>query len=393
MARAETETLLCIDDWARLMAIHPDAWNQCYNPVSPYPGDCDRVWIQNGWLDYTAGRVLGREDVAGAIATAEEMIADALGYWPAPKWIAAEEHPWPRPARGAQWQYPPIPLDRGYIIEGGRRALTEILADEAVVYSDEDGDGVNETATLTITAGEMTAAGAEPEEIMVVFDGETEDIWEIRCLNVAEDGAGNVTITGRTSQFTDPDLWLVADEIDLSNAANFVATVDIYRRYNDPEEQCQVVWKGGNDSCTPGVCAETCQDACIGITDPRLSVVRAMPATYSAGSWTSASFSVTRLPDAARFWYYNGALLQANGRIKTMMAQAIVRLANTYMVDEPCGCAQTRHRWERDREEQDINTYDAQLCMSAFGSTMKGALFAWSVVKRQPPIYRGGALT
>src|SRR5512139_3430082 len=51
MARADTWTLLCIDDWARYMAIHPDAWNQSINCIAPYPGACERVWIQNGWLD------------------------------------------------------------------------------------------------------------------------------------------------------------------------------------------------------------------------------------------------------------------------------------------------------------------------------------------------------
>ena len=393
MARADTWTLLCIDDWARYMAIHPDAWNQVYNPVQPYVGACERVWLQHGWLDQTSGRITGREDVGIALATAEEMIAHALGFWPAPTWIAAEEHKWPRPARGAQWQYPPIQLDWGHIIEGGQRQLDPVLADEPIVPADPDGDGVNEVAEIHITAGEMAAAGAEPEELAVYFDGETDDIWMIRCLDVEEDGAGNVTLTGRMSQFTDPDLWLVDDEIDLSNPANFVATVDIYRRYNDPSEQAQVTWKGGNDSCTPGVCAVTCQDSCLSIEDVRRSVVRVMPGTYSAGSWTSASFSVARLPDSARVWYYSGLLLQANGRIKPLMAQAIVRLANTYLVDQPCGCQQTMNRWERDREEQDINTYDASLCMSAFGSTMKGALFAWSVIKRIPPLTRGGALT
>ena len=65
MARAETYTLLCIDDWARYMAIHPNAWNQVVDPANPYAGACDRVWIQHGWLDQESGRVVGREDVAG----------------------------------------------------------------------------------------------------------------------------------------------------------------------------------------------------------------------------------------------------------------------------------------------------------------------------------------
>ena len=113
MARADTWTLLCIDDWARLMAIHPDAWNQVYYPAAPYPGACERTWLQHGWLDQTSGRITGREDVAQALATAEEMIAHALGFWPAPTWIRGEPHQWPRPARGLQTAYPPIQLDWG----------------------------------------------------------------------------------------------------------------------------------------------------------------------------------------------------------------------------------------------------------------------------------------
>jgi len=394
MARAENYTLLCIDDWARYMAIHPDAWNQVVNPTNPYAGDCDRVWIQNAWLDQTTGRIVGREDVATAIATAEEMIAHALGYWPAPRWELLEERPWPRPARGAQWQYPPIKLNWGYIIEGGKRKLEEIDLANVPVYSASIAGGVLDTATINILAADMTAAGAIPEEVAVYFAGETEDIWQIRCLDVTEDPlTGDVTVVGRRSQFVDPDLWLEPDDIDLSVNANFVATVDVYRRYNDTSEQAQIVWKGASGACDPTICTTSCQTACVSIDNPRLSIVRALSGTYAAGVWSEACFSYPRLPDAARFWYYNGALLQSNGRIKPMMAEAIVRLANTYLIAEPCGCAQTKYRWTRDREEQEINTIDAALCMSAFGTTMRGAMFAWSVVKRQPPIAHAGALS
>lgn len=393
MARADTWTLLCIDDWARYMAIHPDAWNQVYNCNVPYPGACERVWIQNGWLDMTSGRVLGREDVAIAIATAEEMIARALGFWPAPTWILAEEHEWPLPARGYQTSYPPIQLDWGYVIEGGQRALTVIDDNAPVVYTDEDGDGVDDTATITLTAAQMAAAGASAEEVAVYFDTETDDTWMIRCLTVEEDALGNVIITGRRSQFADPDLWLVADDIDLCVDANFVTIVDVYRRWNYPLYQAQLIWKGGGGGCDPAPCSEVCQSACISVEDMRRGIVHAIPSTYTSGAWAGAAFSMGRLPDSVRFWYHSGMLLQANGKIKPMLAEAIVRLANTYMVDQPCGCAATIDRWMRDREEQDINTYDAQLAMSAFGSTMKGAIFAWSVVKRIPPLVRGGALT
>jgi len=399
MARADTFTLLPLDHYARLMAIHPDAFNQCVNPVNPYPGACERVWIQHAWQDYNTGRIVGREELAQAISTAEEMIAYACGFWPAPTWSTSEEHKWPLPARGAQTSYPPIQASWGYVIEGGQRALTMIDEDAAIVYSDEDGDGVLDTATIAITAAQMTAAGASREEVAVFIAGETDEAWRINFLTMEEDATtGDVTITGRRSQFVDPDVWEdSADDVDLTVVANFLTVVDVYRRYNDPSQPAQVVWQGGAlGACDTTLCADTCQTSCLSVEDERQGIVHVIPGTYASGSWSLASFQVARLPDKARLWYRHGLdltdlrhLLQ----IRPPIAEAIARLANTYLVAEPCGCDQTRHRWQRDREEQDINTYDTAMAMSCFGSTMKGAVFAWGVVKRLAPIAKGGALT
>lgn len=394
MARASVYTLLPLDYYAKVMAIHPDAFNQVINPANPYPGACDRVWIQYGWMDYNTGRIVGREELAQAIYDAEEMIAYACGFWPAPKWDTGEEHNWPRPARGAQVAYPPIRATWGQIIEGGQRALTMIDEDAAIVYSDEDGDGVLDTATISITAAQMTAAGASREEVAVFFADETEDSWWIPYVTITEDAVtGDITIVGRRSQFVDPDLWEVSDDIDLSVNANFVTVADVYRRYNDPSQPAQVVWKGGTDSCNTTLCADTCQTSCISVSEKRNGVVRVIPGSYSSGSWAVSAFSIGRLPDKVRLWYHHGLLLQSNLQIKPPLAEAIVRLANTYLVTEPCGCDQTKNRWMRDRQEQEIDSYDAALAMSAFGSTMKGAIFAWSVVKRLAPLAQGGALT
>ena len=394
MARADTYTLLPLDYYSRLMAIHPDAFNQVVNPANPYAGACERVWIQYGWMDYDTGRIVGREELAQAIYTAEEMIAYACGFWPAPLWAAGEEKDWPRPARGRQTSYPPLEANWGYVIEGGQRALAMIDEDAPVVYSDEDGDGVLDTATITILAAAMTAAGASREEVAVFFADEIEDDWWINYLTITEDDTtGDITIVGRRSQFVDPDLWEVSDDIALDVNANFVTVVDVYRRYNDPSQPAQVVWKGGLDACATTLCADTCQTSCISVDDRRLGIVRAIPGTYSAGSWAASAFTIGRLPDKARLWYHNGLGLNNNMQIKPTLAEAIARLANTYLVAEPCGCDQTRHRWQRDRQEADINTYDAAMAMSYFGTTMRGAVFAWSVIKRLAPIASGGALT
>jgi len=273
--------------------------------------------------------------------------------------------------------------------------MTLIDDDAAIVYSDEDGDGVLDTATLTITAAQMTAASAEREEVAVFFPDEIDDEWRINFLDITEDATtGDITIVGRRSQFVDPDLWEVDDDVDLTVNANFLTGADVYRLYNDPSVPAQVVWLGSATAgCDTSLCADTCQTACISVEKEREGIVRVIPGTYSSGSWSVASFQVARLPDKARLWYYHGLLLQRNLQIKPSIAEAITRLANTYLIAEPCGCDQTRHRWQRDREEQDINTYDTAMAMSCFGSTMKGAVFAWSVVKRLAPLALGGALT
>ncbi len=394
MARADEYTLLPLDYYARLMAIHPDAFNQVVNPVNPYAGACERVWIQYAWMDYDTGRNVGREELAQAIYTAEEMIAYACGFWPAPLWSAGEEKNWPRPARGRQVRYPPINTNWGYVIEGGQRALTMIDEDAPVVYSASILGGVLDTATINITAAQMTAASASREEVAVFFADEITDNWWISYLTITEDATtGDITIVGRRSQFVDPDLWEVSNDIALNVNANFVTAVDVYRRYNDPSQPAQVVWKGGMDACSTTLCADTCQTSCLSVDDVRQGIVRTIPGTYSGGAWAASAFSIGRLPDKTRLWYYHGILQNRNMQIRPPLAEAIVRLANTYLVAEPCGCDQTRHRWQRDREEADINTYDAAMAMSYFGTTMRGAVFAWSVIKRLAPLATGGALT
>jgi len=70
--------------------------------------------------------------------------------------------------------------------------------------------------------------------------------------------------------------------------------------------------------------------------------------------------------------------------------EAITRLANVYMVEPPCGCGTTLERWKKDREEMSIDSMDVELAQSAFGSTARGAVFAYSVISTLPPIGKGG---
>lgn len=239
MARSETITLLPLDLWARTMAISPCAWNQVVHPLGPYPQDCKATWLQHGWYDQTllsqidghsdpSGMILGREDVASAIATAEQNIAAALGFPAAPSYIVSDQKNWPYPKRGAQISYPPILLSNGQVIAAGKEAFTEIILNRAVVYSDRDGDGVDDTATITITAAELTAAGASWFELVVYPPSEYLDFtlyardesWRIKPLAIIRDPTtGDVTISGNRCQFVRAELWLTDDDIPQDNDA------------------------------------------------------------------------------------------------------------------------------------------------------------------------------
>ena len=94
MARASTDTLLSLDRYAAVLGIPPPHFNQGFsNVIFPITASCPAVWFQYAWQNYDS---VSREDLALEIANAEQDIADVLGYWPAPKWIAQEAHRYPR---------------------------------------------------------------------------------------------------------------------------------------------------------------------------------------------------------------------------------------------------------------------------------------------------------
>lgn len=411
MGRADTITLLPIDTYAKIMTISPNAWNQVVNPEAPTHGAaCDRVWLQFGYQD-NSDRTMGREDIAQAIATAEEAIARVLGYWPAPRWIINERKTWPRPRRGCQYRTPPLETNWGYVLAGGTEN-TDTIIDQgaAIVYSDADGDTVLDTATITIAAADMTAADATVDDVAVYYPDSyiglpiypVSERWRIKPLTIRTNSVtGDVVITGRRAQFVDPTEWLENDDVNLSVNASFISTVDVRKRFNLPTSSAQFVWKPEEALLCTSVpaCSETCQTACLIVDDERTGTVRILPATYTVATeaWAYNNLTICCSPSQAALnyqagWYRNIPGWMEADWMQPMLAEAIVRLANVYMPDIPCGCDLVQRKWKRDREEQDMNAVDVALAMSAFGSTARGALFAWGVVKRQGPLGGAGSL-
>lgn len=219
-----------------------DIWhfNQCAGPGAPVQTANDKggtVYLQKE-----------RELLARGLEQAAGRMADILNYWLCPAWFSET-----------------IPLGKGYpignqIFQGrwlkmialGQRAQTLIQAGVAVVYSDPNNVGVNDTATITIVTG---IANAEIKLYFQVADGAPtagDYRYEIEPT-VITDSAGTVTITAHRALFVKPSEWAreyivnnpnlnSPNIVDTANASpSFVTAVDVYRVYTDTSANIQLL--------------------------------------------------------------------------------------------------------------------------------------------------------
>ena len=168
MSRASTDTLLPLDRYAAVLGLVPPAFNQGSSSII-FPGDtnCNLIF-QYAWQYNDA---VAREDIAREIAMAEQDIANYMGWWPAPRWIAQDVKMYPRFHRpeyysahgvNVRYQGKSIKAAYGKIIEPGQRAVTEICTAEqqgdpcSLTFSDEDGDGFGDkNGTIESTIDEV----------------------------------------------------------------------------------------------------------------------------------------------------------------------------------------------------------------------------------------------
>jgi hypothetical protein len=164
----------------------------------------------------------------------------------------------------------------------GQRATTVIESSATVVYSDEDGDGVDETATITVptTVTDVT----EIQTFFRVADGApgaADRRYEIEPLTVTLSG-GNAIITGARALFVKPSIWKVPYLAPNWNSSsknygstmvvgNFVTEVDVYRVYPDATN---AVAYGVARNCT---CGYETEYGSANILDSRLGMLELCP--------------------------------------------------------------------------------------------------------------------
>lgn len=374
MARANTSTLLALDRYASVLGWEPPAFNQGVSNVI-FSGDtaCGPIY-QYSWQYHDS---VAREDIALEIAQAEQDIANFLGWWPAPRWIAQDVKMYPRFHRpefynigggNVRDQRKGIKAAYGKIIEPGQRAITYISTAEAQgvpcsqTFSDEDGDGFDETVTISCT--DITTT--DECEIKVYFadhDGDPE--WEIRPARTKNITAGTFTATFWAWQLIDPVHWEAFPTsdtprpyINLDDNTIYVTAVDIYREYNDPTATSAVFyWEpepgafaGSICDCCGGLgctrCTLTEQEGCVHIRNAELGILAPAPGTYSDDNaqWESAAWSVCRDPDEVKVYYYCGNLSELNraGRrcdgLSDQWARIITWLATARLKRPFCDC-------------------------------------------------------
>lgn len=391
MAVASTVTKLPLDTFARVLGIHPLHFNQVEVETLAPQTVCGQPFVQYAWQ---AADRIGREEIAQAIADAEFAIEEQLHFSVMPSWQANERMLWPRISRpdysGPAWSAP-VRSKLGYIRSGGVLAKTLIAAGAAVVYSDTNTDGYFETATITVPT-----TVTDPEEIAVYYPGEAgSDEWWIRPATVSIAG-GNATIVLQRHQLLDPDRLEEFNPraVDGLVNANFLSTVDVYRRYNDPSTQITFAWRGPTCDCglvTCSQCTSTVQSGCMQVEDSFNGIIRPSPATWvpATATFTSDLWAIGWQPDWAFLNYYAGY-----GTSKVTMdrnlARAVVWLAVS-MLDRPlCACDHIQAIAQHWREDLSLsysggeasNSYniDPGTLNNPLGTT-RGAISAWRIVQ------------
>lgn len=406
MSVASVKTKLPLATWAKYMGLNPLHFEQVVIDTDPH---CSRVYFQNEWQ---AADHVSREEIARAIAEAEAKIEDALGYHLAPDWEVDEWRDTIRPhspeyvfnnysdVRGfrqtakAKW---------GYFISGGICSKSLIEADSTITFTDPDLDNYFEKATVTVNT-----SAVNPEEIAIYYPGhDGEDEWEIRPTQVSI-ALGVATIVFRRELVVKEELLnTLAMGLDQDSAAaangydddDFLAGVDVYRKYNDPQTQVSMLWEPLAIGCTVcggsgcSTCAYSIQAGCLTVRgDPRQSIVGYFPADWNSDDlvFDSTTWITSRQPDIVRLYYYSGWRNKGQrytNRMDPAWERTVAYMAAAMLDRPPCDCA--ADVWMRYRQDLTLVSGDedgkpyyrqpAGILDNPFGSR-RGEVDAWRKV-------------
>jgi hypothetical protein len=392
MARADTITLIPLDRAAFHLGIDPYHFNSVFWADNPATSTCDDEWYQFNWQN--TGK-LSREALASALAQAEQAAEDFLHWSPVPRWRSEE---WVLPeyykteyfnVGNSQRRAKSLFTKWGYVIEAGVRASTYISS-PATVFSDPDGDLMNELVTIT-----FATTVTDEEELRVYYPLKNgDDRWEIRPLLSVDITAGVATITfpkylialeNLLNAIPTPDNPHIG--IDATDDTQFLATVDVYRVYTDVSDQITFYYE--SDACAHD-CDSLTYTGCLRIREPRLGTLAYTPATWNATTGTFALGSFNYVPTKVKINYRAGwmdsSMLFPTREMNPTYERLIVYYALSLLDTELCGCDNTKNIWQHMTRDLALDDGNRRYSMpwnkmgNPFGTTF-GALRLWEAIQ------------
>jgi hypothetical protein len=331
------------EHFRRFAGWHPwRFWGLGNTALLPDTSKCNGRLPEYAWQD---ADTISREEIRDAITIALEKLKTQAGYNMYPMYEQTTL-PYARPYNrsnvyaasiGADGRWPALTINSGYIQELGVQELTLIQANVPITFSDLGSDGINDVWAT----GAIPTTIIDPAQIVVYvssayrYDGSgISDRWRIEPIRVDLAG-GTATISGSFWMMADPALYqdvnLPANGINITNLANFMATVDIYRRVTNVDgittdtSQGVLIWESepwpcgmswcncsyGSTSTDPAAMATAI--ARVGIRDATNGLVIPGSAAYNstAGTWSGACWGLCRQPDRVIIRSYAGYPLMA----------------------------------------------------------------------------------
>ena len=382
---------------------------------------CNTLVRRYEWQNSDAAGALS---VAKAIEDAETKLRQYLGYSVAPHYVS-ETVAWPLSDApwGSDGRWLSMQLTEGEVRAVGVETVAAISANAAVVYTDEDGDSIDDTFTVT-SATSIT----DVSQIAVYFSsadrfngwGATTALssrWRLQPVQISISG-GIVTVRGPKQLCVKPVKYegainIGANGLDPGTAANFVTTLDIYQRYTATDgntvstSQAVITWETRPchgwwcccDSCcasdpysgSPFDPAATAQAvARVGIRDARHGLVTPAASIYDSTTaiW-EAQWPVCSQPDRVTVRYLAGFPLGNDGLMQEPYRTVVARLAAADLARNVCGCEQANralYYWQFDLSQtargDELFGISPENLNNPFG-TRRGQVYAWKFIMDQ----------
>ena len=410
-------TLLPLESFRRELSFNPyHFWQQAGISV-PVSSKCNALVYEYAWQSADA---VGRSEIRNAIMTAEERLRTYLGYSIAPHYII-ETHAYPRYPdvrfsrvgyAGGDDRWITLQLDETHIISVGTQVKT-LIEDIAVVFTDENFDGVDDTFQITTT---IPTTETNINNIAAYFtaadrlnaDGPV-DRWRIQPVKVTISVLGLVTIRGPSWLLVKPILYegVSPDPIDPTDPTQFVTNISVYRQYITSGTgvdyniaQAILIWESrpyplwANSypvvSTDPAAIAWTYARA--GIRDAERGIIDFGQAVYNAttGTWNAyTELDWTRPPDRVEVRYLAGIPLAEDGDVNPRYRTLAMRMAAAELPRRICGCEEANrelYNWQFDlartggANDESYQAVSASDLTNPFG-TRKGHVYAWHEVQ------------